>query len=386
MKILFTRFPLESVMGGTEVQTISLMKGLRERGHDVSFLGSCPMLLRLCREERIPATELRIGPPPVTKWFALSFLWRRVAMHKTLITAFDHAKPDVVCMLSLSEKILLTTHAAEKDSRVFWIEHDRIGRWLIKNPWLKPLRRQSRSATTICVSDLSRTMYLHLGWDPTKTIAIPNGIDEAISDKRLAIRTNPNPTMLTADRYPLTASSLPLRIGVIARLSSDKGIDILINAVSRVPQATLTIIGRGWEERSLLRLINALDLSERVRILPQIEDLGDFYRSLDVSVLPSRDHDPFGLVAAEAMLCGTATIVTDACGIAGYLQHETDALIVPAADAAALSAAIQRLMDAGIRKKIAATGQKTAKRIFSLSAMVSAYETLFTESLLRERS
>ena len=64
MKILFTRFPLESAYGGAEVQTLSLMKGLRDRGHAIAFAGSCKTLLRLCREEGFPVIELRIGPRP----------------------------------------------------------------------------------------------------------------------------------------------------------------------------------------------------------------------------------------------------------------------------------------------------------------------------------
>ena len=85
MHILFTRFPLESANGGAENQTMWLMEGLRERGHEVSFLGSCDVLLRRTKELRIKNYELRIGAPPVTKCGAISFLWRRKKMQKQLI-------------------------------------------------------------------------------------------------------------------------------------------------------------------------------------------------------------------------------------------------------------------------------------------------------------
>jgi len=109
MKILFTRFPLESAYGGAEVQVLSLMEGLIKQDHKVRFFGSCPILLRECKRRKIPVTQLTIGPPPVTKWGAVSFLWRQKGMKKLLEQAVDHLpKADAVIMLSLTEKLLLT--------------------------------------------------------------------------------------------------------------------------------------------------------------------------------------------------------------------------------------------------------------------------------------
>ncbi len=85
MRILFTRFPLESIYGGAEMQTLSLMKGLRERGHEVAFLGSCQVLLEKAISYQLSAIRLDIGSPPVTKWGAVSFLWRHNRMRKKLL-------------------------------------------------------------------------------------------------------------------------------------------------------------------------------------------------------------------------------------------------------------------------------------------------------------
>ena len=82
VRILFTRFPFESAYGGAEVQTISLMKGLKAHGHEVSFVGSCPALIDLCNKEGISSKEIKIGPPPVSKWTAISFIWRKKKMKK----------------------------------------------------------------------------------------------------------------------------------------------------------------------------------------------------------------------------------------------------------------------------------------------------------------
>jgi len=372
MHILFTRFPLESRHGGAEVQTLTLMRGLKERGHTIHFLGSCSVLLELCRKEGIPVTELSIGAPPVTKWGVLSFLWRRRQMKRALEQALEETGgADIICMLSLSEKLLLTEHASQSGSRVFWIEHDRIGRWLTMNPWLGLLRRQSKYATTICVSELSKQKNLELGWDPERTVEIPNGVDSS----RFSKTTSPSTPLRTGNQQP---ANQQLRLGTLARLTRDKGIDLLIEAVSDMQNISLTIVGTGPEELSLRTLMERKKLTDRVAILHSFSDLNLFYQSLDVFVLPSRDHDPFGLVAAEAMSCGIATIVTDACGIAGYLTDGTDARVVKAGDAAALQEAISSLHDPEIRRRIAECGRQTAPEKFSAEKMVDRYEKLFT--------
>ncbi len=360
MKILFTRFPLESAFGGAEVQTLSLMDGLRARGHDISFLGSCPTLLAETRKQNIPATSLDIGHPPVTKGAVMTFLWRKKLMKQKLIDALaNFSDVDVVCMLSISEKLLVTDWLTDTKKKVFWIEHDRIGPWLEQNPWLPSLRRQSVHATTVCVSELSRKLYIDLGWNPVKTVAIANGID-------------PNRFGKTRDQKPETGSMV--RLGCVARLSPEKGVDVLIDAVSTMSGVHLTIIGKGPEEEKIRSMITAQELDDHVEIRADEVDLGTFYTSLDALILPSREHDPFGLVAAEAMACGTAVVVTDACGIAEYLADGTDAIVVQAGDPEALQAGIEQLRDADLRAQLSKQGCATALEKFSLEKMVDAYE------------
>ncbi|MFH0770063.1 MAG: glycosyltransferase family 4 protein [Candidatus Peregrinibacteria bacterium] len=360
MNILFTRFPLESRHGGAEVQTISLMRNLRARGHRVAFLGSCPILLQECKKLAIPAAELNIGPPPVTPFSAISFLWRKRRMRRLLADALDSiGQLDAVMMLSLNEKLLLTPVALGKNIRVLWIEHDRIGRWLRWNPWLPQLLRLSRRVTTVTVSELSRSLYVHIGFDPDRTVAIPNGIERPSSTH------HPN-GMKKPDG---------VHIGCIARLSYDKGVDLLIEAVRGVENARLTIVGFGREEAAVKDHLKIL--GHRAVLHPSIPDITAFVRSLDILVLPSRLHDPFGLVAAEAMMLGIPVVVTDQCGIAGYLTQDQDAVIVPADSAVALQEALALLAnDPAKRAAIAGEGKRTAERLFAVDRMTDEYLSL----------
>jgi len=302
---------------------MSLVRGLHKKGHEIAFLGSCPTLLEKCEEARFMVHKLEIGPPPVTKWGAVSFLWRQVEMKRRLLEIMGHKSHllvtaplscelpacDFIFMLSLTEKLLLTDWAVENGMKVFWIEHDRVGRWLTKNPWLPKLKKLSRKVKTIVVSDLSKSVYVELGWRSEDVISIPNGIDV---EKFAANKREPNLLNVRSGRAPF-------RIGCIARLSHEKGIDVLIEAVAPLTNISLTIVGRGREEMHIQELLRKKLRNSAFDIQQNIHSVGDFYRSIDCLVLPSRDHDPFGLVVAEAMAAGVPTICTDACGIAEHL-------------------------------------------------------------------
>ena len=383
MKILFTRFPLESTFGGAEVQVLSLMEGLLKRGHAVAFLGSCPTLLEECKKRNIPSAELDIGSPPVTKWNAISFYWRKKKMSRLLKEAIQQFSGlDAVIMLSLSEKLLLTPLLQYSNTRVFWLEHDRVGRWLKQNPWLHKLRELSKKVTTIVVSELSKKIYVKLGWPTEKVIAIPNGIDPDRFSTNQKLKTN----SLRPAFAPASAGeqgygrqeNQKLHIGCVSRLTQDKGVDLLIEIAKDFPDTQLTIVGTGRDEKSIKLKANSLrqgygrqENQKLINIVPRVEDLGKFYSSLDVLVLPSREHDPFGLVAAEAMMLGVPVVVTDACGIADYLANGKDAVIVKADSAQALKEGIKAALSSS---SLGEDGKHAAMEKFTVERMVDEYE------------
>ncbi len=354
------------------MQTMSLIQGLIARGHSITFLGSCPTLLTLCQQIHVPHEHLEIGEPPVSFWRSITFLWRQFRMRRRLIEALDrlHKKEpiDALCMLSFSEKLLLTPAAVIRDIPVFWIEHDAVGRWLTHNPFLTKLLRLSRSVTTIGVSQMSRELYISMGWPRERVVAIPNGIDPA----RFSQKTHEH-----------RKSAGRLQVGTVARLAQEKGVDVLIEAVRTMTDTELTIVGIGPQQQALLQQIANADIGDRVHLLPHLGNLGDFYAELDVFVLPSRRHDPFGLVAAEAMIVGTPTIVTEACGIARELEADVEAVVVKPDSASALRKALRDLLDNPQRRSaMARAGKRKATFAFTHDVMVDRYEELLKASRL----
>ncbi len=366
MKILFTRFPLESIPGGgAETQIINLASGLSERGHAVAYVGSCPALLESFDQAHMITAELDIGSPPVTKMSVLTFPWRKKAMRKKLEAMLsEFGRLDVIVMLSLTEKLLLTDIAAARGIKVVWIEHDPVGKWLTRNPWLKKLREQSKYATTVTVSELSRIQYLEMDWNPKKIVAIPNGIADSWFKKKPAAKRVKDPTV---------------HLGCVARFAKEKGVDVLVRAVAEVPHTTLDLVGEGPERPALEKLIRRLHMEHRVRFLGRVDDIAHVYRVSDGVVLPSRSIDPFGMAIAEAMAMGVPCVVTDAVGIASCLKEDRDVLVVDRDNFREMAKAIKRLHDAKIRTLLSQNGARAARQQFSVSTMVDRYETMFTE-------
>jgi glycosyltransferase involved in cell wall biosynthesis len=349
MNILFTRFPLESLFGGAEVQTLSLMQELTSHNHTAHFLGSCPVLLKESAKQNVQTTTLDIGMPPVTKWNAISFIWRKRAMRKQLEQALSNGQtPDVLCMLSLSEKILLTPFALRKGIKVIWIEHDSVGRWLKGNPWLSTIRKLSSSVTTVCVSELSAEMYRSMGYENVQ--CIPNGVVPP-----------------TYQATPSEGTSITL--GCIARLNPEKGVHVLVDAIKNMPSVRLIINGKGAQK---------IEDTEQVQLISRVHDIDDVYKKIDVLVLPSIENDPFGLVVAEAMLRGIPIVCTTACGISKYLKSGVSGLVVKAGSTVALRDAIEMMQDPETRKLLADNGKTLAEQHFTVERMVDQYEQLFS--------
>jgi glycosyltransferase involved in cell wall biosynthesis len=68
-----------------------------------------------------------------------------------------------------------------------------------------------------------------------------------------------------------------------------------------------------------------------------------YYAAADVCVIPSH-YEPFGLVAIEAMACGTPVVASDVGGLKFTVVPEETGLLVPPQDTAAFAAAIDRIL------------------------------------------
>ncbi|MDD5729535.1 MAG: glycosyltransferase family 4 protein [Candidatus Omnitrophica bacterium] len=105
------------------------------------------------------------------------------------------------------------------------------------------------------------------------------------------------------------------RVLFAGRLDARKGIETLFyafNEAGKAAGAKLTVAGHGPEKSRLMRLARSLDIQADFIGKVSQEDLAQIYNAADLLVMPSL-YEPFGMVALEAMACGTPVIVSSAC-------------------------------------------------------------------------
>jgi len=100
----------------------------------------------------------------------------------------------------------------------------------------------------------------------------------------------------------------------VGRLARYKGIDVLLKAVSMLPEKYRLVLVSNDSQDQIKKEIDKLKISSRVKFYKGVkyEDLPKYYRAADVFCMPSTDRgEAFGLVAVEAMACGTPVITTE---------------------------------------------------------------------------
>lgn len=171
-----------------------------------------------------------------------------------------------------------------------------------------------------------------------------------------------------------------IKLGCIARLSEQKGLTYLLDAMSllTVKDIRLFIVGDGELRNELENKVKELDLQDSVTFLGYRKDIVECINSFDFCVLPSV-FEGFGLVAIEAFMNSKTIVATDIPGLNEVVTSE-NGILVPAKDPVALASAIDKLAtDTTLRQELASQAKKDYENRFSYPMFLENYRALYRE-------
>ena len=144
-----------------------------------------------------------------------------------------------------------------------------------------------------------------------------------------------------------TPSDTPI-IMCHGRISPEKGLDTLLNALSRITDCKwiLRIAGEGTAQHvgPLKQQAVRLGIAERVEWLGFRTDIHSVIPTATIGVVPSTWQEPFGLAVLDYMAHGVPVITTNNGAQPEYLTSGQDAILVPPADADALAKALRSIL------------------------------------------
>jgi glycosyltransferase involved in cell wall biosynthesis len=206
--------------------------------------------------------------------------------------------------------------AADRVPRVYWFISPWAAEWKASNPGAHFVSRlfntsfrnrsedfalQRSNAVFVESEFIRRELKAYHRKIPDKKITlIPGAVDlsrfrpdGSREQNRKRFNIGPGPVALT-----------------VRRLVERMGIDLLIRAAAEVPGLQVVIGGDGPLRPQLEALAASLQVPATFLGYVKDEDLPSLYRAADLFVLPTRALEGFGLVAIEAMACGTPAMGT----------------------------------------------------------------------------
>ncbi|MDV3352104.1 glycosyltransferase family 1 protein [Leptolyngbyaceae cyanobacterium CCMR0082] len=388
MKILLLH-DYGTATGGAELQMLSLRQGLTERGHQVRLFASNAMPVEgypqladnVCFGTNSTLQVLTQTANPSAYWqlrqvlqsfqpdvvHIRMFLWQlsplilpllkgipciyQTAVYKAICPAGTNLLPDGnPCQVSPGRVCLSSGCLTPKTWLVLMVQ------WRLWQRW--------RSAIDRIVA-LSYAMKAELMQAGLPAEVIHNGVP------------------VRERRPPLSA---PPTVAYAGRLVPEKGIQVLIRAfaiaTTQVSHARLLIAGQGKSEPELRDLATELGVADNITWLGHLSR-SDMERQFDrawVQVVPSLWSEPFGNVTTEAMMRGTAVIVSAVGAQPEIIEHSVTGFAVPPGDVEAMAVYLtQILQNQDLAERMGDLGRTRALAHFSENARTERFIALYQQ-------
>lgn len=201
------------------------------------------------------------------------------------------------------------------------------------------------------------------GWPQARTWYLPNFVDSS---------RVPPVARATFD----TPEDAPLLLA-LGRLHENKGFDVLLQALAKIPKAYLWLAGDGPKLSELTKQAEQLGVADRVRFLGWRNDGPALFAACDLYVCSSR-HEPLGNVVIEAWAQDRPLVAADSHGPAALVEDGVNGLLVPVDNADALAAAVQRVIETpDLAAALVSAGRVAYEQEFTKAKVVARYLEFF---------
>lgn len=180
----------------------------------------------------------------------------------------------------------------------------------------------------------------------------------------------------------------------VGRMDPLKGLDLLLYAahrlLGRIPDLQVVVVGGDAvpesEEARVRQLSVDLGLADRVRFVGAVPQaaLPQYYSAAHVCVVPSY-YESFGLVAVEALACGTPVVAARVGGLPKVVKHGLNGLLVSERSAVAFAEAIASLYEDDAWRAALSEGARDSIQHLVWSAIAQRVSDLY-DTLLRQEA
>ncbi len=233
----------------------------------------------------------------------------------------------------------------------------------------------------VCVSQGQAEKVVRSGTPKERTTVIRN----AIRTDRFRELSPPQYRQKLEQFFPVAPKFI---LGDAGRLSPEKGFDLIITATSQLVKegipVGLVIFGEGFLREPLQKQIDALGVSDFVRLPGFTDELDQFMPHFDVFVQSSHTE---GLpnVLLEAMAARTVVVATEVGGTNEVVVEGETGLMVPPNRPDRLTDAIRTILqDDSLRRLMGENGRRRVEDNFTFEAQAGSYWTLFQKMKMRK--
>jgi glycosyltransferase involved in cell wall biosynthesis len=229
------------------------------------------------------------------------------------------------------------------------------------------------SAWTVAVSStFARTLSRDLGVRRSRIQTVANGVQHL-------------PPLRSTLRHELGLGPSDRLIVAVGNLYPVKGHRHLIDALGllseRYPALHVAISGRGELHDAIAAQAKTLGIADRVHLLGLRSDVPAVLEAADIVALPSLSEG-LPLALLESMFAGRPIVASDVGDVRIALADGAAGVVVEPGNAAAIAAAIDRLLqDPEYARQLATAAVQHAQRAYDVSHMVDRYADLYTSAI-----